>query len=537
MSAIVRPVISVDNHDMDNIVIINASDLSGYAFYDLAAGKKPVEYAVSAALKMPETKKRVVLLPENGAGGEYFSGFTETRTGVLSVGGLIGKLMELSDGFDNIFYFYADCPFIDPVLASRMYANHLKYFSEYTFADGYPAGLSVEIIKTSILPMIAKLGEGNESVSGRNSIFSLIEKDINSFDIETEISPDDQRLLRLSLYPDTKRNFLQLKKFAEIIYGDPDGKTDNSAGESGNAEDISGRILRAVREKGEILRTLPVFFEIETTSSRIQQTDYLPPEAACVAEAGKTPAAPVCEMSTENFGKILSSVSAFSEDAVISLSIRNEPSLHSRVSELAEAVLSYPDFKLLIETCGIGWKESELEKVLAMDKSGITWIIDLDALDRQLYKKLRGDGAEEAYAFAERLIEKSPENTFVQAVRMKDNEKDTEQFYKYWKEKTNNVIIQKYDWCCGRLAQRKVTDLSPVKRLPCWHLKREMIILLDGTVIACRDDLERQTVLGNIFADEILTVWENGERYYRQHLTREYPEICRSCDEYYTYNY
>jgi spiro-SPASM protein len=135
------------------------------------------------------------------------------------------------------------------------------------------------------------------------------------------------------------------------------------------------------------------------------------------------------------------------------------------------------------------------------------------------------------------MLKKSPENVWVQAVRMKENEEDMEQFYKYWKERTNNVIIQKYDWCCGKLPQRKVTDLSPVKRLPCWHLKREMIILTDGSVPVCRDDLEKEMVLGNILTDKIETIWQNGQQYYRQHLSEEYPELCRNCDEYYTYNY
>ncbi|MDC7126524.1 MAG: spiro-SPASM protein, partial [Spirochaetales bacterium] len=238
-----------------------------------------------------------------------------------------------------------------------------------------------------------------------------------------------------------------------------------------------------------------------------------------------------------DFKSALGKISDFSDDAVISLSIRNEVSSHSCPAKLAEMVLAHESFKLLIETSGIGWRKDEVEKILAMDSSRITWIIDLDALDKNLYKSLRGEGYEEAYKFASEMVSKSLNNVWVQAVRMNENEEDNEHFYKYWKEHTKNVIIQKYDWCCGKLEQRKVTDLSPVKRLPCWHIKREMAILSDGRVPLCRDDLEGEYILGNFFKDYISAIWENGMKYYRQHLDEEYPGLCRNCDEYYTYNY
>lgn len=506
---------SVDNHDMNNIVIINASGLAEYAFLDNGTGRNSIECAAAAALKMKDITAKAAIIDGGGKPDGFLPGFTLKELETSEVSGLIRTISELAEGYDNVFYFYADCPLIDTELALKMYANHLKYFSEYTFADGYPAGISVEIIKTAVLPLLQRLSETHDGPIERGAVFSLIEKDINSFDIETEISPDDQRLLRLSLFPDTKRNFIQLKELVKAI----ELKKESLPG-------LSGRILEAVRGRGEILRSLPVFFEIETTKFLPQTVSYMPHSVSADEE-----------MPVEKFKKILSSISEFSGDAVISLSVRNEPSSHSSLPALAEAVLDYPDFSLLIETSGLGWKDAQTEALLAMDHSRITWIIDLDALDRTLYSELRGNGYDEAYGFASSVLEKSPENVWVQAVRMKENEADMEQFYKYWKEKTNNVIIQKYDFCCGRLPQRKVTDLSPVKRLPCWHIKREMIILADGSVPACRDDLDAEMVLGNLFTDKIETVWQNGAKLYRQHLTEEYPDLCRNCDEYYTYNY
>ena len=120
---------------------------------------------------------------------------------------------------------------------------------------------------------------------------------------------------------------------------------------------------------------------------------------------------------------------------------------------------------------------------------------------------------------------------------MKETEEDLEDFFRHWQAKTDNVIIQKYDHFSGRLPERKVTDLSPLKRLACWHMKRDFHILLNGDVPLCREDISSEHLLGNIFKDPIAGIWNNGEAYYRDHLQGDYPEICKKCDEYYTYNF
>ena len=84
---------------------------------------------------------------------------------------------------------------------------------------------------------------------------------------------------------------------------------------------------------------------------------------------------------------------------------------------------------------------------------------------------------------------------------------------------------------------RSVTDLSPLKRMPCWHLKRDVNILIDGRVIMCREDLQAQTVWGNLLREPLDEIWSKGQVLYDRHLNQDYPDICRKCDEYYTFNF
>jgi radical SAM protein with 4Fe4S-binding SPASM domain len=76
-----------------------------------------------------------------------------------------------------------------------------------------------------------------------------------------------------------------------------------------------------------------------------------------------------------------------------------------------------------------------------------------------------------------------------------------------------------------------------VSRFPCRHTQRDLNILLDGTVPMCREDLDRDHVMGNVFEDGIDRVWQNGNAAHLRQVRAEYPELCRRCDEYYTFNY
>jgi spiro-SPASM protein len=248
---------------------------------------------------------------------------------------------------------------------------------------------------------------------------------------------------------------------------------------------------------------------------------------------------------------LLDRIAAFSGDAVIGLSLWGEAGLHPRKMNLIKAALARPSLSLVIETSGISWTEEELNTAasLAAEAGGgerplapLSWIVSLDAKSPEHYRQVRGPGYAEAAACAKKLVELFPADTYIQAVRMKGFEDEIEQFYRSWKD-TAQVIIQKYDHFCRTLPEQAASDLSPVKRRPCWHLLRDMTILLDGQVPCCREDLGAlrgrsvKPVLGNVFNESLADVWERGMEMYREHCRGEYGLLCTECDEYYTYNF
>ncbi len=496
---------------MDNAVFINALALTSYAYKELPGGKSAFDYVVEKAASLPGTGKVYVLAGDSFDKEGPFEIVRETVSGMEDI---FRIMIRFTGENDSLFYLYGDTPLIDPAIVQRMYKNHKEYFASYTFADGYPHGLALEILQGGILSRLADLAGKSPFPVTRGGIFEVIQKDINSFDIETEISEKDQRMLRVSLAADTKRNFNQLKRIME----------------SGGVDEKS--VVDLLETHQDLLRTEPAYITVQIASGCPQACSYCPypainPDMLRNKEV----------MSLEKWKVILNQVKLFSDDAVFSVSLWGEPSFHPDIVDLVKETLAYSSFSLIIETSGLGWSNETIEAIKEVSDGRVTWILSLDGENETIYRQLRGEGWSEARAAAGYLFENFKDHFYLQSVRMKANEEYLEKFYREWKAKGVQTIIQKYDHFCRMLPDEKVTDISPVRRFPCWHLKRDLTVLIDGTVQLCREDIKNEHPLGNIFSEDLSVIWERGMPLYLNHIQGEYPEICRKCDEYYTYNF
>jgi len=500
-----------------NLALINAYHMTSFAQKPLVGGLSALQRVEAFAKSLPNVSEIRYITSINsdfavGTPANEEIATSQVELEASTPEGLLGLFP--TEDFADVFYMYADCPFLDEGITATVYSRHAKYLSQYSFSDGYPYGIVPEVIATEIVPKLRSLAHECVGPVTRETLFKVIQEDINAFDIETDLSPKDQRMLRVSLSADTHRNTTILERI--IAAGGTDAET----------------ITSILDEKPELLRSVPAYISIQITDGCPQKCSYCPYPLIGGDILNQNNA-----MSVERFSHIVSEVKDFCDDGVINISAWGEPSLHPDIEAIAQEVLSRPELTLLIETSGIGWKPGVIEALCESWGARITWIVSLDAIDPTLYQSLRGNGFTEAMQSIELLLDRATDNTFVQAVRMKESEEALEGFYRFWKEKAEHVIIQKYSTYSGKLSERKVTDLSPLKRFPCWHLKRDMVVLLDGSVPVCREDVDRKHILGNIFDESIEIIWERGADWYEKHIREDYPEVCRSCDEYYTFNY
>lgn len=432
---------------------------------------------------------------------------------------------------EALLYVHADMPFLDPALCSSLLDLHRRYRSEYTFADGYPPGFAPEILSPRVLPNLAELAGRHDAPADRDGLFTIVQKDINSYDIETELSPVDLRGLRFAPLCDNKRN----KQAAEALY---------SLGARSAAD--ATRLLPA---HPELLRTIPAFLWVQITGKCPQACSYCP-----YPRMVGDPRLLEGFMPADQFRKIMDEAARFCDDLVVDLSLWGEPSAHPDFTAIVEAVMAQPRFTLIVETSGIGWKPGLAEGLAVRWAKRIQWIVSLDDPERAGYLALRGEGQKEANVFTDSLLSVSKDTVHVQAVRMKENEDRLEVFYRGWKQKTDKVIIQKYDAFCGSLPDKSVADLSPLERLACRHLARDLAILLDGSVPPCRHCLEAADarsdaepastypvlrynhIVANVFEDGLEEAWNATGAWYGRHCVADYPEPCGHCDEYHTFN-
>jgi len=554
---------------MNALLVLYAGRLSKEVVEPLFNGKNSLEMALERSRQFPSIGKTVLL-----SGSEDFLSVNEgvyiDRKASWTVKDLLNSLAAHSEGFDLTYFAWADCPFLDPELAKRLADRHLRYAAEYSYADGWPYGIAPELLSPGTAAILAKiLGDGDNGPVERDSLFSMLQKDINAFDIETEISSVDLRCHRLRLCADSKRNLLLLRRFATAL---------DTA--SGAQVPDTAAIERIIIERPEILRTLPAFYPIQVYGGCPQVCAFCPwPKAGGGAINGGAIYG-VTErkdyVESGRFDSLLDKIAAFSGDAVIDLSLWGELSLHPQKMELIDMVLRRPELDLIIETSGIGWKDDELDKCAALAKTAtpgknkfrLSWIVSLDTADPARYREIRGPGFAEVNGFAKKLLALFPNDAYVQAVRTAGAEDDIEKFYRSWKEITpniSNIIIQKYDDFCGFLPRKQASDLSPVQRQPCWHIMRDMPVLIDGSVPLCREQIAGGSAsasasaingvngvngvngggginLGNAFTEKLEDIWEKGQRFYSEQSGqipggKKYDSLCAGCDEYYTYNF
>jgi spiro-SPASM protein len=526
---------------MNALAVLYGGDLAEEAFEDVFSGKNALSLALEGAAAFPGVRQVCLLagdeplppsLSEEGVRPVRAPEGRWTRKSLLSA------LAELSRGFDCTYFAWADCPLLDPVLTEALAERHRRFAAEYSYADGWPYGFAPELLAPGIPAVLAKINGDEDGPVERDALFSVIQKDINAFDIETEISPADLRPYRLSLTADSKRNLLLLTRLT-------------GAGLSRAAEAEQVLVSRP-----ELLRTLPVFYAVQAAGPCPQACELCPYPRFGVRQYG----IPVTErkdfLDPARFEELLDKIAAFSGDGVIDLSLWGELALHPQKELLIGMILSRPELSAVVETSGLGWKPRDLD-ALAEAAAGaarrknrmapLSWIVSLDSADPGIYKKIRGPGYAEAVECARTLMGLFPRDTYVQAVRTKGDEDAVEQFYRSWKEASPRggaqIIIQKYDNFCGFLPDLRASDLSPVKRRPCWHLIRDMAVLIDGRVPVCKEDVAAggDSILGNVFTEALEVIWSRGEGRYREQCALRggpvYKGICADCDEYYTYNF
>lgn len=478
---------------------------------------------------------------------------------------LIDKLCEVcgNEGATNLIFAMGGCPFLSSVLIKKVLNAHLSYNADFTQCDGFIDGVAPVAIKCETLFLLQKLLKMDlykniacQSAS-QNSLFYVIERDINSYEVEDVICDDDYRLLRLSLNCSCKQNFISCVNLYNKIL--PQNNNTNTCNDTSNNKEPA----------------LPRYFCDDSDDSDIDSLQKLAKNSVDVLRTVPNFYCVSSDMEQSKFADLMQLISDESDTAIISI---ESPKIN-----LIKEVFKHSGLKLLIElgsgpfisikrAGGVNCNEvsddlknisdslcKEIKEIISTSQArrgndeyffDICWIVDFTDV-------LGGDDTLQMSVF-NTLYNNFPGFVYPEMTRKISNEEYLEKFYRYWSDDNSPsggvLSIKKYSNYCGTIPNENPVDLSPVERNYCYHLRRDMLIYANGDVPHCQ--FQPKNIIGNVFdkgykensgnngeGDFIKASpsCENGETnidiiqeiFKRADSNSE----CESCDEYYTFNF
>ncbi len=474
-----------------------------------------------------------------------------TISGCSTISSLLEELDKIcrESQSDSLIFAWADCLFINKSLALGLLSTHLDYKAEYTFAEGYPEGFAPELLDKGTISILLELSKtraaelGSQKIT-RHSIFDMIKTDINSFEVETVLAPVDWRLFRFAFDCRKKENFIACQSLFEQFENDL-----TSTEAFANADPV--KLSEAAAKNPLILKTIPSFYNLQLAQKCQGKCSYCPYPKALAAKEGTEPAAASKIMDYDKACRLIEEIADFSGEAVVGLSAWGECFNHPNLLKIIEKILSYQGLSVFIEADGSSIPDNfaeELAKLVIVAKERtnnwqkIMIVVSMDGFTAQTCANLRGAdfSLEKSVEAVKKLQEALPDCVYPQFVRMNANEAELENFFRYWKEKSNasngNFIIQKFNSFAGLLKNEEPADLSPLERNICWHLRRDLTVLWNGDVPLCHSRL-LDDIKGNVFEEGIASVWEKFNDELNNHINQKYCEKCGGCDEFYTFNF
>ena len=278
-------------------------------------------------------------------------------------------------------------------------------------------------------------------------------------------------------------------------------------------QDISIKMIdQLLTEKTTLLRQNPQYIAIEISSE---------------SDGFHTKSFSHQEMSTDIFRKIITEIDELCPEALISIGVWGDPFMHSSFKELF-SLLNTISNKVLIECRSLCLSQELTDLVLSRPNTEL--IFDVSFIVESLFKQHKNISysLEQITHFIKSLENKG--HVWVRLTRCLETEEGIKDFLIEWKDLP--VLITKAD---SFGLDNKVVDLAPIKRHPCFALRRELTILNDGSILLCRQSDE---IVGSLLQDSLVSIWRKNQLFFDKHSKQEYNicKTCMSCDDWWVWN-
>jgi len=414
-------------------------------------------------------------------------------------------------GSDHIIKIFADSPFLDIAIINEMLELHLQSLADFTFSENLPSVIAGEIMSKELIESIPDIDEKTLPLT------EVIKSNINQFDVELYYKNPDLRDKRISFRNSNRRD----KRIMESII--------NSSGNIPVYTELKG----IIEKSPEHLYLGPSFLEIELTGRC--SLDCIFCYRTSLKDEHK-------DMDIDSFKKIIEEMRSFNLPYTVCFGGSGEPMLNKNFYE----ILEYADKedlieRIIIETNGLS-ADSNFITFLNNSSFKITTIFNINGYDPETYKTLHGkDHFDKVFNNISSCIEQKNmlDKIYIQIMKINETEKFLDKYYDFWDNYKIPIILQKQNTYLGRIKDRRYSDLSPLERVPCWHLQRDLYILSDSRVSFCKEDIDGDNSSCDLKKESLQNIWNKKREYFLNDYHKEFsvkPD-CKLCDEWYTFNF
>lgn len=421
---------------------------------------------------------------------------------------------------DDLFILNSLSPFLDLDIARQMYQSHCDYLCEYTFSENVPIGFAGELAHRQILYRF-----GKEDLPSQFSLGEIVRKNLNDFDLEVHYQSPDIRIFRANGSLEDKMQSSMTSAVIHDLQKIPDYSS----------------FASIVSEKNHLLRVHPTYIDMEIIGQCQLNCIFCPRHYTNIDRPA---------ISTSRFDHILAEISKEGYELTVNLGGMGEPLLHPDFMAFMEKLNGADRIvRIIVESNGLLLEEDLVAK-LSLFSTPVHIIINLNAMSEKSYQDLHQpkEGINPYHDLLQKLDklaaynDKRKDFLSIQFLKIKQTEDIIDEFYKFWTGKGFNVILQKQNTFNNLVPDFRFSDLTPLERIPCWHLQRDLIVNAEGGVPICKQDINMSKVLGKFAddsGDELTKVWAAGKELAEQHTKGLYPDYpdCANCDEWYTFNF
>jgi hypothetical protein len=119
--------------------------------------------------------------------------------------------------------------------------------------------------------------------------------------------------------------------------------------------------------------------------------------------------------------------------------------------------------------------------------------------------------------------------------KARDNVHELDDFHDGWLRRIGAVLVTGYTHLAGQVDDRRVMSMAPPERVPCRRIGSRCLVLADGRVTMCDQDLNGRHVVGSLADRSLEGIWRGdcfGELRAAHGAHRFDPNpLCASCDE------